>query len=268
MLIAQITDLHIGDGPGGALNDARLDAVVERLAAAAPDVVLATGDLTQGGGVDAYRRLADRLGALAAVKLPVLGNHDAPAAFVEILGAPINEGFVQYVHEVAGRRIIVLDTVEAGRHGGAFCQARAAWLDARLNEQPGTPTLIALHHPPVRSGIAWMDDNADGEWSERLAEVLKGRDQVVGMVAGHLHRPMMTRFAGHPLVVAPSVAPAVVLDLDPAEISRPQVRPRIVEEDPGFALHLWTGDRLVSHFGTAGAHRTLASFDARLPPAG
>jgi hypothetical protein len=79
---------------------------------------------------------------------------------------------------------------------------------------------------------------------------------------------MVTRFAGHALVVAPSVAPAVVLDLDAAEISRPQERPRIVEEDPGFALHLWTGDRLVSHFGTAGAHRTLASFDARPTPAG
>ena len=44
MLIAQITDLHIGDGPNCELNDARLDAVVARLAVAAPDVILVGRD--------------------------------------------------------------------------------------------------------------------------------------------------------------------------------------------------------------------------------
>lgn len=263
MLIAQITDLHIGDGPRCAPNDARLEAVVARLAATAPDVILATGDLTEDGAPDAYASIADRLGALGAPVLPVLGNHDVRETFAESFGAPVSEGFVQYARQVGDLRIIVLDTVEAGRHGGAFCAERAAWLEARLDEQPATSTLIALHHPPVRSGIAWMDDNADGGWTRRLAEALAGRDQVIGMVAGHLHRPMVTLFAGHPLIVAPSVAPAVALDLDAAAISRPEDRPRIVEEDPGFALHRWTGERLVSHFGMAGAHRTLASFEAR-----
>lgn len=266
MLIAQITDLHIGDGPGSALNDARLDAVADRLAEAAPDLILATGDLTEDGASNAYRRIADRLGRLAAPVLPVLGNHDVRETFVESLGATVSEGFVQYAVQGADLRVIVLDTVEAGQHGGAFCAKRAAWLDARLEEQPAMPTLIALHHPPVRSGVAWMDDDADGEWAQRLAETLTGRDQVIGMVAGHLHRPMTTRFAGHQLVVAPSVAPALVLDLDPPEVSRPQARPRIVDEDPGFALHLWTGQTLVTHFGAAGEHRILASFAAPTPP--
>jgi Icc protein len=266
MLIAQITDLHIGDGPRSVLNDARLDAVIERLAAAAPDVILATGDLIEDGASTAYERVAERLGALRTTVLPVLGNHDVREAFVSALGAPVNDGFVQYAVPVGDLRIIVLDTVEAGQHGGAFCARRLAWLQARLDEERATPTLIALHHPPVRSGIAWMDDNADGDWTRRLAAGLTGRDQVVGMIAGHLHRPMTTVFAGHPLVVAPAVAPAVVLDLDPGKISRPQERPRIVEEDPGFALHRWTGDRLVSHFGSAGEHRTLASFDVSLRP--
>ena len=267
MLIAQITDLHIGDGPRSALNDARLDAVIERLSAAAPDVILATGDLIEDGGARAYVRVADRLSSLGKTVLPVLGNHDVREAFVAAMGAPVNEGFVQYTAQVEDLRIIVLDTVEAGRHGGSFCDRRLAWLQTRLDEQPATPTLIALHHPPVRSGIAWMDDNADGDWTLRLAAGLTGRDQVVGLVAGHLHRPMTTIFAGHPLVVAPAVAPAVVLDLDPGEMSRPEERPRIVEEDPGFALHRWTGGRLVSHFGTAGEHRTLASFDVDTRPA-
>src|SRR3546814_7660429 len=44
-----------------------------------------------------------------------------------------------------------LDTFEQGRHGGAFCERRAAWLAAQLSAHRTTPTLIFMHHPPLRS---------------------------------------------------------------------------------------------------------------------
>jgi hypothetical protein len=31
---------------------------------------------------------------------------------------------------------VLLDTFEPGRHGGAFCEARQAWLTAALDEAP------------------------------------------------------------------------------------------------------------------------------------
>ena len=262
MLIAQITDLHIGPSKDSALNQSRFEAVLSKVGSLEPDLVLVTGDLTDSGNAEAYSQLRARLATLATPILPAIGNHDQRETFIAAFGdAFVNEGFVQYAVEQDGLRIIVLDTVEAGQHAGAFCARRAAWLAARLDESPDTPTLIAMHHPPVASGIAWMDQGVDGAWSHRLGEALAGRSQVIGLVAGHLHRPMTAGFAGTSLVVAPASAPSVVLDLGPELGHGADAIPRIVEDEPGFAVHLWDGRSLVSHFATAANPRVLANLD-------
>lgn len=260
MLIAQITDLHIGRDGASALNDARLNQVVAKVAAAAPDLVIATGDLSEGGSAQAYQRVRARLSPLTMPVLPLIGNHDHRDALLQAFDlTPDPNGFAQGVHDQGDLRIIGLDTVEAGAEGGAFCDLRAGWLNDRLDEAPDRPTLIAMHHPPIRTGIGWMDDRTDGPWTDRLGQILDGRRQVVGLIAGHLHRTMTTRFRGHSLVVAPSSAPQVVLDLTSG--SPRSFRPRIIQEDPGYALHLWDGHHLVSHFGSAAQHTVIAGFD-------
>lgn len=264
LLIAQITDLHLGPLPTSAANAGRLRGVVERLVTVAPDLVLATGDLTEGGEPGSYDELKALLAPLQAPILFAVGNHDRRAGFAAALGQSATpDGFIQHDWRSAGRRILVLDTLEEGLHGGAYCDARLAWLNDRLAEEPETPTLIALHHPPARSGIAWMDKGADGPWAQRLAGALRDRGNIVGLVAGHLHRGVSMTFAGHRLTVAPSVAPQVALDLSSIRPDHPDQRPLIVAEPPGFALHLWTDEGLVSHFGTAGGEPVLARFDGR-----
>lgn len=263
MLIAQITDLHIGMGEASRLNDARLEQVVAQVEAARPDVVLATGDLVDGGDAASYTRLKAILAPLSAPLLPCVGNHDERSAFAAAFDAvPTHDGFVQYATRIGGLRIVILDTVEPGRHGGAFCERRADWLADCLDEEPETPTLIALHHPPVKTGIAWLDHGADGPWARRLGDLLADRAQVVAMVCGHIHRPITTTFAGRPLIIAPPSAPLVLLDLGPeCGDGNAAMIPRIVEEEPGFALHVWGGDGLISHFAKASDHRVLASLD-------
>lgn len=262
LLIAQITDLHLGPEAISAPNAARLERVVARLVEIEPDVVLATGDLTDGGATASYVALKSLLAPLTARLLPAVGNHDRREGFVSVFpefAAP--DGFVQHVWSSRGRRILVLDTLEPGQHGGGYCDRRAAWLRARLAEAPGVPTLIALHHPPVRSGIQWMDHGVEGAWADRLDAILRGKSQVAGLVSGHLHRAVSTTFAGRPLSVAPSVAPGLALDLSDLNATRPDGRPLIVNSTPGFALHFWSDEGLVSHFGVADEGDVLARFD-------
>ncbi len=272
MLIAQITDIHLGfdrDDPGEP-NRRRLDAVLEALVEMAPrpDLLLATGDLVEDGfdGIS-YGRLRD---ALVDLPFPVrfaIGNHDSRSDFLRWFPeAETADGFVQYAIEEGPLRILVLDTLEEGRHGGAFCETRAAWLRARLDEEPERPTLIALHHPPIESGLSWMGENGDAPWIMRLWEVIAEVQNVVALIAGHLHRPIMTQWAGTALAVCPSTAPQVALDLLPIDPERPDGRPMIVADPPWFALHLWTGAGLVSHFDTAGGHEVIASFGPELQP--
>lgn len=266
MLIAQITDIHLGfeqDNPD-ELNRQRLDATLAVLAGMdpRPDLLLATGDIADKGDDPAsYRAFRDAIAGLPFPVRPAMGNHDSRAAFLaEFPETPVADGFVQYAIDDFPVRILVLDTLEPGRHGGGFCERRAAWLTARLAEAPDRPTLIVLHHPPIATGLAWMTENPDTDWVERLQPIVAAHPDIVAMVAGHLHRPLVTRWAGTALAVCPSTAPLVAFDMAPIDPEAPDDRPMIVADRPWFALHYWNGRELISHFETVEAHETLSSF--------
>lgn len=271
MLIAQITDTHIGfdrDNPD-EYNMHRLAAVLQRLADGPnqPDLLLLTGDLTEFGDPESYVRLAE---AVSICRFPVwamVGNHDEREPLLSgFPQTPMADGFVQYALEFDDLRLLVLDTLESGRHGGAFCEARAAWLAARLAERPDTPTVIAMHHPPFESGIPWLDSDNREDWIVRFAATVAGHGQVQAILSGHLHRTINTLWNGVQLTVCASTAPTVGLDLRPIDSNRPDGRAMIVDELPGYALHHWDGVRLISHFETVGALRTLARYDESMQP--
>ncbi|RZM02411.1 MAG: hypothetical protein EOP68_21125 [Sphingomonas sp.] len=126
--------------------------------------------------------------------------------------------------------------------------------------------MIVLHHPPVETGIEWMSTAPDEPWVRRLAAATAGREQIVGMIAGHIHRPMVTNWNGHPLAICASTAPQVALTLAPIDPARADGRPMIVDGAPALALHWWNGRALVTHFDDCAERATLAAFDPRMQP--
>lgn len=274
VLIAQMSDIHVGFAPEDGeeeLNLTRFRATLERLMESPnrPDMLVLSGDITDRGDAESFAKTAALLAECPFPVLPLVGNHDNRAAlcaaFPQVV--PAEGGFLHYVVDAElGLRVICLDTLEDGRHGGAFCKARAAWLTARLAEAPDTPTLIFMHHPPVVSGIDWMDPAPNEAWMERLSVVLTGQRQVQAIHCGHLHRPIITRFAGIPLGVTPSVAPLVAMDLNPIDANLPDDRELITTEPPTYALHRWDGETLVSHYERVGDWQVLARFTPALRP--
>jgi 3',5'-cyclic AMP phosphodiesterase CpdA len=274
VLIAQMTDIHVGFAPDEKpeeLNLTRFHATYRRLLEGpnVPDMLVLSGDITDHGDAESFAKTAALLKDCPFPVVPLVGNHDSREG---LLGAfpqvqPADGGFLHYVVEAPmDLRIICLDTLEDGRHGGAFCEARAAWLAARLDEAPDQPTLIFMHHPPVIAGIDWMDPAPDEPWMVRLREVLTGQAQVQAIHCGHLHRQITTRFAGIPLGVTPSVAPLVAMDLTPIDQHTPDNRELITTEPPTYALHRWDGHSLVSHYERVGDWQILARFHAGLQP--
>jgi 3',5'-cyclic AMP phosphodiesterase CpdA len=273
-LIAQMTDIHVGFAPDEVpeeLNLTRFRATLARLLSGpnVPDMLVLSGDITDRGDAESFAKTAELLREVPFPIVPMVGNHDSReglrAAFPQV--EPDEGGFLNYVIEAPlGLRIICLDTVEEGRHGGAFCETRARWLADRLAEAPEQPTLIFMHHPPVVAGIDWMDPAPHEPWIERLREVLSGQSQVQAIHCGHLHRQIATRFAGIPLAVTPSVAPLVALDLTPIDQNVPDNRALITTEPPTYALHRWDGANLVSHYEKVGDWQVLARFHAGLQP--
>jgi 3',5'-cyclic AMP phosphodiesterase CpdA len=265
-----LTDLHIGfdlDNPD-ELNFRRVAAAIDyvKSLSVTPDRLFLTGDLTDHGDLASYLRLK---GLIDGCDFPVhlcVGNHDERGVMRQVFSdLPIDDGFIQYVIDEPELRIIVLDTLDPGHHGGAFCRRRAGWLRARLLEVPGRPVLIVLHHPPIETGIPWMTAHPTEPWVAMLDQAIGDRPGVT-MIAGHIHRSITTSWRGRMLAVAPSTAPQVALEMAPMDPETPDERPMIVAEAPGVALHLWTGASFVTHHAQVGAPDILARYDRNLQP--
>ena len=243
MIIAQITYFHVR--PRGKLaygvvdSNAMLEAAVAALEAmpSRPDVVIGTGDLTDCGLTEEYAVLREILKPLSMPVYLVPGNHDRRAELRREFASdgylPEDGDFLHHVVEDHAVRLIGLDTVVPGHGHGRMCDARLAWLEQRLAEEPSRPTLIFMHHPPFRTGLVDMDriNCANGE---AMARLLQGHDNIDRVVCGHHHRPITTRWAGTIGSVAPSTAHQVTLDL------RVEGCPAsFVLEPPGLHLHVW-----------------------------
>jgi 3',5'-cyclic AMP phosphodiesterase CpdA len=273
MLIAQMTDIHIGFDPEARpeeLNRTRFRAALSRVIGAPniPSFLVLSGDLTDRGDRDSFEKIEDLLEKVPCPILPLVGNHDTREgllhAFPEV---PRENGFIHYVHEAAGLTIVCLDTLEPGRHGGAFCEARRDWLRGTLGEAAGQPVVIFMHHPPVVSGIDWMDPAPEESWIELFAAAIAGHeDHILAIHCGHLHRPLAARFRGVPLMVTPSIAPLVALDLNAIDPETPDNRDLITTEPPTYALHRWDGKDLVTHYETVSDWEVLASYGEHLRP--
>jgi 3',5'-cyclic AMP phosphodiesterase CpdA len=272
MLIAQLTDIHIGFDPEEEpeeLNLRRFRATLARLLGGPnrPDLLVISGDITDNGDLESFADAAALLEGCPFPVWPMVGNHDSrEGLFHAFPGVGGEGGFVHYAIEQEGLRLLMLDTLEPGRHGGAFCEARARWLAAELAAHPDTPTLIFMHHPPVVSGIDWMDPAPEEDWIARFGAVVEGQEQIVGIHCGHLHRPITTTFRGIPLSVTGSVAPLVAMDLRPVDLAHPDGRDLITTEPPSYALHCWNGETLVSHYEDVSGWHALAHYTDKLQP--
>lgn len=251
MILIQISDLHITD-PGEPVD--RLARTTERLAIAVarinamrprPDGVIVTGDLVNECRTSEYERLRQTLDPLQVPVWLMVGNHDARDDLRLVFDdhAYLGTGeFVQYTVEDLSVRLIALDSQIPGETAGALCAERLGWLEDRLAEQPDRPTMIFVHHPPFPSGIDRMDANGLVEGREELARSIGNHRQILGIGAGHVHRPIMTAIAGVPAHTCPSTAHQLGLDLLRTDgVS-------IVAEPPACLMHTrQPGAPLVTH---------------------
>jgi Icc protein len=211
-VIAHISDTHLIAGDrddlyGDVDAEARLSELLRRLedSQTHPDALIFTGDLADTGQPDAYRKLRELVEPLAnrlgAELIWVMGNHDNRAALREhLLRETPTMAPMDRVHDVAGLRVIVLDTSVPGYHHGEITPEQLGWLAAQLAEPAPFGTILAMHHPPVPSvqDLAVLVELRD---QARLAPVLRGTD-VRAILAGHLHYSTTATFAGIPVSVA------------------------------------------------------------------
>ncbi|MFG1948395.1 metallophosphoesterase [Nonomuraea sp. NPDC048826] len=231
---AQISDIHIGGSPESVQ---RAAAVLRHVDALGLDAILVTGDIADHALPEEY----DTAAALMRVRTPLIvcpGNHDSVPEFDKRIG-PADQ-----VLRLDGATLALADSSVPGQAYGFLADETLAWLDEVLAERPGVPAFVGLHHPPVPLGIPYVDGIGLRE-PERLAALLGRHPHVAAVLTGHAHTAVQARFAGLPLVVAPGVISTCLTTWETAEPV-----PISYELPPAFALHLFDGDDLVTHFRT------------------
>jgi 3',5'-cyclic-AMP phosphodiesterase len=249
-LLVQLSDPHVGADWGGPDPDAQLAAAVDAVLALPqqPDAVLVTGDLADHGTETEYARVRELLAPLGAAVHVLAGNRDDRTALRRAFGLP-GTGYepVQYDADLGPLRMVVLDTTIPGEDAGALDDERLAWLERELSAVPGAPTLLAMHHPPLVTGVpAWDEISLAAGDRAALEDVLRRHPQVHRIVAGHVHRTMTTELAGRPLLTVPSTYVQFRLDFAATELEPAHAAPA------GFGVHALAGGTLVSHVQPVG----------------
>lgn len=246
-VIPQLSDPHVGVGRGDRESARALSAAVDAVLrlSARPDAVLVTGDLVTDAGAREYERVRELLAPLRSPVYVLAGNHDDRDALREYFALDGPTGAVgepfQYATEIGSLRLVACDTMLPGREEGALGPERLAWLEAQLDASSATPTVIAMHHPPLLTGnrafdtiaLAAADRVAVAELAARFASVRR-------IVGGHFHRTIFNTAGGCGVVACASTHLQAPLEIGDGEI-------RIFPDRPAFAVHAELGDDLVTH---------------------
>jgi Icc protein len=207
--------------------------------------VLVSGDLAENAADAEYEQVLELLAPLQAPIFVLPGNHDDRTALRRHFAVPgTNDEPVQYSADLGPLRLVVVDTTRPGENPGALDEERLTWLDHELAAAPGQPTVLAMHHPPLVTGIPPLDDIGLPAPDRRaLSVVVERHPQVKRIVAGHMHRPIAAELAGRTVLAVPSTYMQARFDLRSQEL-------QLAPDPAGFALHVLRDGEMISHVQT------------------
>lgn len=209
--VVQITDTHLFREPDGKLlgvnTQQSFEQVLEHIEGmgSQPDLVLATGDISQDASVESYQRFATTVSRLATPCYWIPGNHDRADLMRDLTDhRSLSVGEVQR----GSWLIIMLDSTQPGEVSGHLSAAELGRLEQALQQaqQAGSPTshvLVCLHHNPLPGQADWMHDIGLNNPDELIA-LLSRYSSVRAVVHGHIHQQLDEQAHGLRFICTPS----------------------------------------------------------------
>jgi 3',5'-cyclic AMP phosphodiesterase CpdA len=211
--ILHVSDLHFGARDDPVLERA-LDRLVERVA---PELVIASGDLTHRGTRDQHARAAAFLRRLGPPVFAIPGNHDIPYTFP----ARFTRSWAEFerewettepVHTTDVLHVVGVNSVRPWRHqSGGVSTAQLERVASRLGGAPqGALRVVVLHHQLIGA-----------PWRSRKKPVAN-RNEVLGwlvdhgaelILGGHIHQGTVSE--RHEFEVITGDARGVVVSIAP-----------------------------------------------------
>jgi 3',5'-cyclic AMP phosphodiesterase CpdA len=186
--ILHVSDLHFGARDDPLLEQA-LAGLVERVA---PELLIASGDLTHRGRRSQHERAARFLRRFELPVLAVPGNHDIPYTFPGRFSATWREFEREWettepVHSGSGVHVVGINSVRPWRHqSGGVSDAQLERATERLRRgADGALRVVTLHHQMI--GAPWRSKKKPvARRNHVLAQLVdSGAELIVG---GHIHQ--------------------------------------------------------------------------------
>ena len=167
-------------------------ALVQLIERVAPELIVASGDLTHRGRREQHERAARFLRGFALPLHVIPGNHDIPYTFPQRFTQTFREferhwETTEPVHRSEGLLIVGLNSVRAWRHqSGGLRQSQLTWAAEQLAGAPqGALRIVTLHHHLL--GAPWRSRKKPVARRNRvLAALVEAGAELT--LAGHIHQ--------------------------------------------------------------------------------
>ena len=218
--LIQLSDLHLV--PPGKLTSKVLDtnAILEETINeilskkdyfGQIDGLVVTGDISDDGSMESYLSAYEKLSKLNVPILVIPGNHDLRdpmrKVFHENVQFSKNSSQFDWVFKFDETLIIGLDTLVEGENFGFLEEKSLDFLSHQLSNNSGSDLVLLIHHPPIKTGIYFMDQIGLTNSSD-LSECLKATNRPIKILCGHVHGVYHGLLGIHPVVSAPSICSA------------------------------------------------------------
>ena len=170
------------------------------------DGVIITGDISDDGSKASY---SDAYNILKELNLPLLaipGNHDLRKPMMDFFAKDTgihSSEFFDWVYETNDTLVIGLDTLVEGHKHGMLRSESLNLLFEKLNQPTEKNIILAIHHPPINTGIPFMD-GIGLKNSKELSACLDVAKRPIRILCGHVHGIYHGSLGIHSVVTAPS----------------------------------------------------------------
>ncbi len=206
MVIAHITDLHIaeeGEYPYEVDVRSRFLRVLEDLTPHEPELLVLGGDLCyREGSSSVYLWIREQLEMQGSPYLLLPGNHDDTALMAQVFGLEdrLIGGRYYFSRNLEGRRILFLDTAD-----DSLSEDQIEFLETELAAAGTGELVIFVHHPPVTSGVYYMDLKYPLLNSSRVGPLLAESEARVTVFCGHYHVEKTLIMGNLTVFITPSI---------------------------------------------------------------
>ena len=203
MLIAQLSDVHVG---GGRYHEELLRTAIEEVNRADPDLVVIAGDLTDDGYPDQYPLAEKELAALACPQIVrVPGNHDARNVgyllYEEVFGA--RDSRLRLEAAGQGVSLVAVDSSKPDLDEGEIGREHYRWIHEGFGDDADLRIFVCHHHLVPVPGTG-RERNQVLDAGDVLS--LLRQCSVDLVLSGHRHVPYVWPIAGMLLVHSGTVS--------------------------------------------------------------